>query len=59
MDERLKGAFNCMKAVAGNMKKQRYGKIINISSIAGKVGDLVSALCYGASKEGMACLAKS
>jgi len=59
IDVNLKGAFNCMKAVVGIMKKQRYGKIINISSIAGKVGDLASALCYGASKAGMTCLAKS
>ncbi len=55
----LKGAFNCMKAVVGSMKKQRYGKIVNISSVAGKVGDLASAPCYGASKAGMACLGKS
>ena len=59
MDVNLKGAFNCMKAVAGIMKKQRYGKIVNISSIAGKIGDLASAPCYGASKAGMTCLAKS
>lgn len=59
MDVNLKGAFNCMKAVVGTMKKQRYGKIVNISSIAGKIGDLASAPCYGASKAGMTCLAKS
>ncbi len=59
IDVNLKGAFNCMKAVVGIMKKQRYGKIINISSIAGKIGDLASAPCYGASKAGMTCLAKS
>ncbi len=59
IDVNLKGAFNCMKAVVGTMKKQRYGKIINISSIAGKIGDLASAPCYGASKAGMTCLAKS
>jgi len=59
IDVNLKGAFNCMKAVAGIMKKQRYGKIVNISSIAGKIGDLASAPCYGASKAGMICLAKS
>jgi len=59
IDVNLKGAFNCMKAVAGIMKKQRYGKIVNISSIAGKIGDLASAPCYGASKAGMTCLAKS
>jgi 3-oxoacyl-[acyl-carrier protein] reductase len=59
IDVNLKGAFNCMKAVVGIMKKQKYGKIINISSIAGKIGDLASAPCYGASKAGMTCLAKS
>ena len=59
IDVNLKGAFNCAKAVVGIMKKQRYGKIVNISSIAGKIGDLASAPCYGASKAGMACLAKS
>ena len=59
MDVNLKGTFNCMKAVVGIMKKQRYGKILNISSIAGKIGDLASAPCYGASKAGMTCLAKS
>ncbi len=59
MDVNLKGAFNCMKAVVGIMKRQKYGKIVNISSIAGKIGDLASAPCYGASKAGMTCLAKS
>jgi len=59
IDVNLKGSFNCMKAVVGTMKKQRYGKIINISSVAGKVGDLASAPCYGASKAGMICLGKS
>ncbi|MDD3656760.1 MAG: 3-oxoacyl-ACP reductase FabG [Atribacterota bacterium] len=55
----LKGTFHCMKSVVGIMKKQRYGKIVNISSIVGKIGDLASALCYGASKAGIACLGKS
>lgn len=55
----LTGTFNCMKSVVGIMKKQRYGKIVNISSIAGKIGDLASAPCYGASKAGIACLGKS
>lgn len=59
IDINLKGTFNCIKAVVGAMKKQRYGKIVNISSVVGKVGDLASAPCYGASKAGMACLGKS
>ena len=59
IDVNLKGTFICSKAVVGIMKKQRYGKIVNISSITGKMGDLASAPCYGASKAGMACLGKS
>lgn len=55
----LKGTFNCIKAVVETMKKQKYGKIVNISSVAGKVGDLASAPCYGASKAGITCLGKS
>jgi 3-oxoacyl-[acyl-carrier protein] reductase len=55
----LKGTFHCMKSVVGIMKKQKYGKIVNISSIVGKIGDLASAPCYGASKAGIACLGKS
>lgn len=55
----LKGTFNCMKSVVGIMKNQKYGKIVNISSIVGKIGDLASAPCYGASKAGIACLGKS
>lgn len=47
------------EGVVGIMKRQKYGKIINISSIAGKIGDLASAPCYGDSKAGMTCLAKS
>jgi len=34
MDVNLKGSFNCIQAVARYMKKQNYGKIINISSTA-------------------------
>ncbi len=55
----LKGTFNCCKAVAGVMKKQRYGKIVNISSIAGKMGDITSAPGYGPSKAGMDALTKT
>jgi len=55
----LKGTFNCCKAVAGIMKQQGYGKIINVSSIAGKMGDITSAPGYGPSKAGMDALAKT
>jgi len=55
----LKGTFNCCKAVAGIMKQQGYGKIVNVSSIAGKMGDITSAPGYGPSKAGMDALAKT
>jgi 3-oxoacyl-[acyl-carrier protein] reductase len=49
----LGGTFNCTQEVVPLMIKQRGGKIINISYIAGKVGDLASAPSYGASKGAM------
>jgi len=55
----LKGAFNCCKAVAGIMKPQGYGKIVNVSSIAGKMGDITSAPGYGPSKAGLEALTKT
>jgi len=55
----LKGTFNCSKAVVEIMKQQRYGKIVNVSSIAGKMGDITSAPGYGSSKAGMDALAKT
>jgi len=55
----LKGTFNCAKEVVPIMKKQRYGKIINISSVAGKVGDIASAPSYGASKGAINAFTKS
>lgn len=55
----LKGTFNCSKAVVEIMKQQRYGKIINVSSIAGKMGDITSAPGYGPSKAGIDALTKT
>jgi 3-oxoacyl-[acyl-carrier protein] reductase len=55
----LKGTFNCCKAVAGIMKEQGYGKIVNVSSIAGKMGDITSAPGYGPSKAGVDALTKT
>jgi 3-oxoacyl-[acyl-carrier protein] reductase len=55
----LKGAFNCCKAAADMMITQRSGKIINVSSIAGKTGDITSAPGYGPSKAAMDALTKT
>jgi 3-oxoacyl-[acyl-carrier protein] reductase len=55
----LKGTFNCCKAVVEFMKQQGHGKIVNVSSIAGKMGDITSAPGYGPSKAGMDALTKT
>ena len=48
----LKGAFNCSKAAIRQMMKQRYGRIINISSVSGQVGQ-IGQTNYSASKAGL------
>jgi 3-oxoacyl-[acyl-carrier protein] reductase len=48
----LKGAFNCTKAAQRPMIKQRYGRIVNISSIAGIMGNAGQAN-YTAAKAGL------
>jgi len=55
----LKGTFNCCKAVADIMKRQKSGKIINISSVAAKMGDITSAPGYGPSKAAVDALTKT
>jgi len=42
----LKGTFNCCKAAVDIMKRRSTGKIINVSSVAGKTGDITSAPGY-------------
>ncbi len=58
LDTNLKGAFNCIKAVIRTMMKQRYGRIVNISSIAGLTGNPGQAN-YSASKAGLIGLTKA
>lgn len=54
----LKGVFNCTKAIARNMMKQRSGKIINIASVSGIMGNAGQAN-YAASKAGVIGLTKT
>ena len=54
----LKGVFNCTKAVVKHMSKQRYGRIVNIASIVGEMGNAGQAN-YSASKAGVIALTKT
>lgn len=47
----LKGTFNCTKPAVRQMMRQRYGRIINISSISGQIGN-AGQTGYSASKAG-------
>ena len=58
IDTNLKGAFHCIRAVAKVMSKQRSGRIINISSVVGEMGNAGQAN-YCASKAGLLGLTKS
>ena len=54
----LKGTFLCMKAVARQMMKQRYGRIVNLSSVVGLRGN-AGQVNYAASKAGVVGMTKS
>lgn len=52
LDVNLKGVFNCTKSVIKYMSKQRSGKIVNIASVVGLMGNVGQAN-YAASKAGV------
>jgi NAD(P)-dependent dehydrogenase (short-subunit alcohol dehydrogenase family) len=54
----LTGAFICCKTVLPMMRAQRYGKIVNIASLAGESGGIVAGADYSASKGGLLALTK-
>jgi 3-oxoacyl-[acyl-carrier protein] reductase len=55
----LNGVFHCTKAVLPKMVKQKYGKIVNIASIAGAVVAFPNLVHYSASKAALAGFTKS
>ena len=58
IDVNLKGAFNCVRHVAPIMMKQRYGRIVSVSSVVGLFGN-AGQVNYSASKAGIIGLTKS
>jgi len=54
----LKGSFNCLKAAARPMMRQRSGKIINMSSVVGMMGN-AGQVNYAASKAGIIGMTKA
>lgn len=58
IDINLKGTFNCIQTAAHQMMRQRYGRIINMSSVVGIYGNAGQAN-YAASKAGIIGLTRS
>lgn len=58
LDVNLKGVFNCTRAVARGMMRARVGRIINISSVVGFLGNTGQA-AYAAAKAGVVGFTKS
>ncbi len=58
IDTNLKGTFNCTKAVTRTMLKQKSGKIVNVASVMGIIGNPGQAN-YSASKGGVIALTKT
>lgn len=58
LDTNLKGAFHCTKAAQRPMMRQRYGRIINITSVSGLAGNAGQAN-YAAAKAGLIGFTKS
>lgn len=58
MDVNLTGVFNCTQLAAMLMKEQNFGKVVNLSSIAGQMGN-VGQLNYSATKAGVIGMTKT
>lgn len=58
IDVNLKGVFNCAQAVVHGMIKERYGRIVNLTSLVGETGN-VGQVVYSSSKAGVIGFTKS
>ncbi len=59
IDINIKGVLFAIRAVTPIMKKQKYGKIVNVASITGKNGDNSTTFVYGASKGAVITITRS
>lgn len=53
VDANLRTAFNCVRAAAGGMRERRYGRILTISSGAGRSVSLTGIQAYTSAKAGL------
>lgn len=58
MDVNLAATFFCCRAIVPGMIRQKYGRVVNIASVAGKEGN-PNACAYSAAKAGVIALTKS
>jgi 3-oxoacyl-[acyl-carrier protein] reductase len=58
VDVNLKGAFNCLREAAKIMSRQRFGRIVNITSVVGQMGN-AGQINYSAAKAGLIGLTKT
>lgn len=59
LDINLRGTFLCCQAFKDAMRENKFGRIVNIASMAGRMGGLKAGPDYSASKAGVICLTKS
>lgn len=59
IDVNLKGTFLCCQAVAPYMKKENKGRIVNVASIAGRNGGILTGAHYAAAKGGVIALTRN
>ncbi len=59
LDINLRGTFLCCQAFKDSMRENKFGRMINIASMAGRMGGLKAGPDYSASKAGVICLTKS